>query len=176
MRKRGGSPDPSLHAGLQPCRENQSPEDLSPPGDCRTRQELCVWNVASGDGKAHVQPDLLPGMLTGDAKWGAFYGCDAFMLPSHQENFGLVVAEALACGKKVFLSRQVNIWREIVEDGVGMAAPDTLEGTVQLVQSAFEYSASPRKVALDARKTFDNRFQIANTAQMFVEEFARLEA
>lgn len=119
---------------------------------------------------------FFPGMLTGDAKWGAFYGCDAFMLPSHQENFGLVVAEALACGKKVFLSRQVNIWREIVEDGVGMAAPDTLEGTVQLVQSAFEYSASPRKVALDARKTFDNRFQIANTAQMFVEEFARLEA
>lgn len=118
---------------------------------------------------------FFPGMLTGDAKWGAFYGCDAFILPSHQENFGLVVAEALACGKKVFLSRQVNIWREIVEDGVGMAAPDTLEGTIQLVQSAFEYSASPRKVALDARKTFDNRFQIANTAQMIVEEFARLE-
>ena len=116
------------------------------------------------------------GMLTGDAKWGAFYGCDAFILPSHQENFGLVVAEALACGKKVFLSRQVNIWREIVEDGVGVAAPDTLEGAIQLVESAFEYSASPRKDALDARKTFDNRFQIANTARIFVEQFEALSS
>jgi glycosyltransferase involved in cell wall biosynthesis len=33
-----------------------------------------------------------PGLLTGDAKWGALRGCDAFILPSHQENFGVVVA------------------------------------------------------------------------------------
>jgi len=32
------------------------------------------------------------GMLTGDAKWGALYGAEAFVLPSHQENFGIAVA------------------------------------------------------------------------------------
>ena len=36
-----------------------------------------------------------PGMVIGDAKWGAFYGSEAFILPSHQENFGIAVAEAL---------------------------------------------------------------------------------
>src|SRR5690606_30540267 len=35
-------------------------------------------------------------MLSGDLKWGAFHAAKAFILPSHQENFAMVVAEALA--------------------------------------------------------------------------------
>ena len=37
----------------------------------------------------HLAKDSLiyfPGMLEGSTKWGAFYGCEAFILPSHQEN------------------------------------------------------------------------------------------
>jgi glycosyltransferase involved in cell wall biosynthesis len=37
-------------------------------------------------------------MLSGDLKWGAFHAAEAFVLPSHQENFGIAVAEAMACG------------------------------------------------------------------------------
>jgi glycosyltransferase involved in cell wall biosynthesis len=44
------------------------------------------------------------GMLTGDAKWGAFQCAEVFILPSHQENFGIAVVEALACGKPVLIS------------------------------------------------------------------------
>ena len=36
------------------------------------------------------------GMLSGEVKWGAFRCAELFCLPSHQENFGIVVAEALA--------------------------------------------------------------------------------
>ena len=38
------------------------------------------------------------GMVSGDLKWGAFNAAALFCLPSHQENFGIAVAEALACG------------------------------------------------------------------------------
>jgi glycosyltransferase involved in cell wall biosynthesis len=72
--------------------------------------------------------------LSGAAKWGALYGCEAFVLPSHQENFGIAVVEALACGKPVLISDQVNIWREIVEDGAGIAEADTEEGVVKLLR------------------------------------------
>ena len=41
------------------------------------------------------------GMLQGEAKWSAFRAAEVFCLPSHQENFGIVVVEALACGKPV---------------------------------------------------------------------------
>jgi glycosyltransferase involved in cell wall biosynthesis len=37
------------------------------------------------------------GMLEGSMKWSALHAADVFVLPSHQENFGLSVAEALAC-------------------------------------------------------------------------------
>jgi len=51
-----------------------------------------------------------PGMLRGDMKWAAFRAAEVFGLPSHQENFGIVVAEALAYGKPVLISDKVNIW------------------------------------------------------------------
>jgi len=38
------------------------------------------------------------GMVSGDLKSGAFHAAALFCLPSHQENFGIAVAEALACG------------------------------------------------------------------------------
>lgn len=70
------------------------------------------------------------GMLQGDEKWGAFYASDAFVLPSHQENFGIAVAEALACGLPALISDKVNIWREVEAQGAGLVAPDSVEGTL----------------------------------------------
>ncbi len=65
-----------------------------------------------------------PGMLNGAAKWGAFRGADAFVLPSHQENFGIAVAEAMACRVPVLISNKVNIWREVEASGGGLVAND----------------------------------------------------
>ncbi len=42
-------------------------------------------------------------MLQGDAKWGAFHGSKAFCLPSHKENFGIAVVEAMVCVKPVLI-------------------------------------------------------------------------
>ena len=46
------------------------------------------------------------GMLTGESKWGAFSAADVFVLPSHQENFGIAVVEAMACGTPVLVSNK----------------------------------------------------------------------
>jgi len=83
----------------------------------------------------HFSPRILfPGMLRDNAKWGAFYGCDAFVLPSHQENFGIAVVEALACGKPVLISNKVNIWREIESEQAGLVAKNPEEGTRDMLQ------------------------------------------
>ena len=102
-----------------------------------------------------------PGMLGGDLKWGAFYSAEAFVLSSHQENFGIAVAEALGCGLPVLISDKVNIWREIVEDGAGIANPDTLEGTVATLSEWVGKSAPEREaMARQASVTFVSRYTI----------------
>ena len=75
------------------------------------------------------------GMLSGDRKWGALYGCEAFVLPSHQENFGIAVVEALACGKPVLISNQVNIWKEVDKEGAGLISVDEEAGVEGLIKN-----------------------------------------
>ena len=70
------------------------------------------------------------GMLSGDFKWGAFQTAELFCLPSHQENFGIVVAEALACGLPVSISHPVNISNLVYTSGAGIVHFDTIEGTI----------------------------------------------
>jgi glycosyltransferase involved in cell wall biosynthesis len=106
------------------------------------------------------------GMLVGDLKWGALRAAEIFALPSHQENFGIAVVEALSCGVPVLVSREVNIWREIVEDGAGFAEPDTVEGTTKLLRDWLARNPSEREqMRTAAERCFSNRFEIDRAAE-----------
>lgn len=69
------------------------------------------------------------GMVSGSMKWGALAAAEVFALPSHQENFGIVVAEALACSVPVIISDKVNIWREIESSIAGLICQDSIAST-----------------------------------------------
>lgn len=120
------------------------------------------------------------GMLGGDDKWGAFRSADAFVLPSHQENFGIAVVEAMACGLPVLISDQVNIWREIEADGGGLVEPDDLDGTVRLLHRWLDLSTAQRDAMRErAREGFQSRFLItASTTRLIavLSTAARLAA
>ena len=118
-----------------------------------------------------------PGMLTGDLKWGAFHAAEVFVLPSHQENFGISVAEALACGKPVLISNRINIWREIAEDQAGLVGDDDLAATVALLERWMAID-EPRRLAMsdNARGCFAQRFEIARAAQSLEKTLAGVVA
>lgn len=108
---------------------------------------------------------FFPGMLSGDAKWGAFYNCDAFVLPSHQENFGIAVVEALACGKPVLISDQVNIFGEIKRSNAGLVAADTLAGTCELIGSWLEKTDGQKsQMSRNAVTCFKRHFRAESVA------------
>lgn len=116
-----------------------------------------------------------PGMVTGDQKWGALQAAEVFALPSHQENFGIAVAEALACGTPVLISDRVNIWREIVADGAGLCGPDTPEGTNLLLQRWNQLMPEERsKMRGAAQACFAKNFDIHVAARAMTTNIERL--
>jgi glycosyltransferase involved in cell wall biosynthesis len=110
------------------------------------------------------------GMLSGDLKWGAFQAAEAFILPSHQENFGIAVVEALGCGLPVLISNQVNIWREIQEDGVGLIETDDQPGADNLIRRWLKLSEPERaRMRVAAIPSFNARFEIHQAARSMIE-------
>ncbi|MFZ4106586.1 glycosyltransferase, partial [Flavobacterium sp.] len=117
--------------------------------------------------KAKVQ---FVGHLSGDAKWGAIYGCDAFILPSHQENFGIAVAEALACSKPVLITNKINIYREIEKGGAGIINDNNLEGTILNLKKWLTLNNDDKeKMALNAYLVYKTNFNVNNAAKRLKE-------
>ena len=57
------------------------------------------------------------GMVKGVEKLSLYEAADLFVLPTSQENFGLAIVEAMACGTPVMTTRGVDIWPEIERAG-----------------------------------------------------------
>lgn len=110
-----------------------------------------------------------PGMLSGELKWGAFRCAELFCLPSHQENFGIVVAEALACGLPVAIAEPVNIATDVALAGAGIVHADTAQATTAALQ---QWLATTPVVRADmgarGRELFAERFDFASVARNLI--------
>lgn len=112
---------------------------------------------------------IFAGMLSGEAKWGAFYESEAFVLPSHQENFGIAVVEALACAKPVLISDKVNIWREIQYENAGIVKNDTEVETYNMLKEWLLYKALDKEtMSKNAISTYQKHFTIKQAAKQFL--------
>jgi glycosyltransferase involved in cell wall biosynthesis len=150
--------DMLIHAFATHARERPDSHLLMAGPDPSSWQPA-LQAIAQSHGIAHRIS--WPGMLQGDLKWGAFHASDVFVLPSHQENFGVAVAEALACGLPVLVSDKVSVWREIVADRAGFVAPDTIGGIGRLLSSWRALDDAARDaMRAQARRTFDARFEM----------------
>ena len=106
------------------------------------------------------------GMLKGDLKWGALRMADALILPSHQENFGMVIAEALSVETPVFLTNKVNLWREVLESGAGIVSDDDQAGIDHLIQQ-WVFNSHARCLA-NTTKCFREKLHISQTVEKII--------
>ncbi len=168
----------TLSAYAQWCQENPQAPALvvaGPATDSAYRQRLIDHTASLGleqidlrSGASHSSSPApfhghvlwLP-LVQGSLKEGLLRQCEALVLFSHQENFGLVVAEALACGRPVLLSKPVNIWREIVTARAGLAGEDSATGALQLLRSWQAIDLVERNLmAIRARQTYEKHFAL----------------
>jgi len=113
---------------------------------------------------------VFTGMLEGSMKQGAFANAEAFVLPSHQENFGISVVEALAARVPVLISNRVNIWREIEADRAGYVESDDLAGTTRLLQRWIGTAPAEREMVREnARRCFEQRFEIDRAVESLLQ-------
>jgi glycosyltransferase involved in cell wall biosynthesis len=110
------------------------------------------------------------GMLSGKLKWGALRAAEALVLPSHQENFGIAVVEALAARTPVIITNKVNIWREIEASNGGWVCTDTLQSVAQALRRwVFETTPAQRCAMRDAAfACYERHFRIEAAAQQLV--------
>jgi glycosyltransferase involved in cell wall biosynthesis len=91
-------------------------------------------------------------------------------LPSHQENFGIAVAEALGCGLPVLISDKINIWREIAAAQAGLVDADTEAGARNVLQRWLGMDAAARRhMSRNARDLFDRQFTVTAMAQGLID-------
>lgn len=110
------------------------------------------------------------GMIQGEEKCAAYSKASVFALASHQENFGISVAEALAVGKPVLISNKVNIWREIENDGAGLVGEDTVYGFRILLERWLTMDvAAKRAMSIAAGECFRRRFSVERMAESLID-------
>ena len=110
------------------------------------------------------------GMLLDEIKWGAFYSAEVFILPSHQENFGIAVVEALSCGVPVLITNKINIWREIAQYEAGLIENDDLDGTIKLLERWLSVPNSQKRLMKkQAVKCFEDNFEISKSTKRLID-------
>lgn len=119
--------------------------------------------------------DALPpidweGPVWGDEKWTYLQGADLFCLPTHSENFGLVVLEACQVGTPV-LTTTGTPWGFLDGWGGGLIAePETssLQSALDRYTTSFSWSTEDREQL--ASRTRD-RFSLSTVGAQYVEMY-----
>lgn len=134
--------------------------------------------VVAGDGEASYVDKLqqlvqqragdrqirFTGWLTGDEKIAALQGAALLALPSYQENFGLCVAEAMACGVPVLVSPHVNLADEIRTTGAGWIVNLRRADLRQTLEEALAGEGQRAACGAAGRELIHARFRWAGVA------------
>lgn len=116
------------------------------------------------------------GGVYGDAKWGLYQQADLFVLPTHSENFGIVVAEALACGTPVITTKGTP-WSDL-EDGACRCGWWTEVGTQPTMEALRQFLSLTEEqremMGRNGRRLVTEKFSTRMVASQFVEMYKGL--
>jgi len=90
-----------------------------------------------------LYPISFSGSIEGQAKWELMKAADLFVLPTYSENFGIAVAEALACGVPVITTHGAP-WAGLIDHGCGWWVEVTVEALVGALQAAIDLTDDER--------------------------------
>lgn len=113
------------------------------------------------------------GGVYGDKKWELFKKADLFVLPTHSENFGIVVAEALACGTPV-ITTQGTPWQELESYHCGWWTEIGTEATTKALKEFLQCTETQlEQMGKNGRKLIEEKYSSQKVAQDMVELYKK---
>jgi glycosyltransferase involved in cell wall biosynthesis len=113
----------------------------------------------------------MTGAVLGKDKEQIFLNADVVVVPSHTENFGLVVAEALAYGIPVIASTGTP-WKRLSEEACGLWVDNRSDTLVDAIK---EISQMPlRDMGLKGRQWMQREFTGQATAEKIIDLYQQL--
>lgn len=115
------------------------------------------------------------GGVYGDLKWELFQTADVFVLPTHSENFGIVVAEALACGTPVITTKGTP-WQELETYHSGWWTEIGTQATIKALRSFLSLTEMELKnMGINGRKLIEEKYSAKSMALKMTELYNRLK-
>lgn len=115
-----------------------------------------------------------PGGIFGDDKWQLYHNADLFVLPTLNENFGIVIAEALLCGTPVVTCKGAP-WQCLVSEHCGWWVERTPEEVSKAILNGL--SCSEQELEAMGRRGecyVVNTFSSDIVAQKMIESYNRI--
>ncbi len=116
-------------------------------------------------------------MLVGDVppqqRWETYDAADLFVLPSHSENFGIVVAEAMARGCPVVVTDQVQACEHVLAADAGTVVPGSVPALVESLTAMLGNANRRKACGASGRRYAEANFrwsQIAACVRQMYEE------
>ena len=110
----------------------------------------------------------------GEAKWNALRAADVLVLPSHSENFGLVVAEALAVGTPA-ISTQATPWEDLRKHNCGWWVANGSESLADAMTDAIKLSRVQLcQMGLRGRQLVEQKYSWEKIARSTCELYAQI--
>lgn len=114
------------------------------------------------------------GGVYGGTKWKLFRKADVFVLPTHSENFGIVVAEALASGTPVITTKGTP-WQELKECHCGWWTEVGSEATFAALKEFLQCTeAELEEMGCNGRRLVEKKYSSVAIARQFVGMYSRL--
>jgi glycosyltransferase involved in cell wall biosynthesis len=108
--------------------------------------------------------------INGKDKWTFLHNADVFVLPSHNENFGNVYAEALAAGTPIIASIETP-WKEVIKNNCGEWVKNTPEETALAINRVL---GSDYKIMGKNGMDYIKKFEWKNIALLFEKVFIEM--
>lgn len=114
---------------------------------------------------------FLVGQISGQVKVDFLANADVFVLPSHNENFGIVYAESLAAGTPIVASKNTP-WAEVEDADCGKWVDNNVVATSKAMVKMLD--ADREQMRINSKKLATKYFW-ENIAQQFVKTFNEME-